>query len=123
LTERKNRHEPRVVLWATGAATRLGAANHDREELDDATAALPTIGGTAEQGITITSDPGTCRTRSASTTSGRTVTPTAQLRAYLGGDGHHYVLAISDVGRTIVLRVTAFNTSVGCNQASSLPAA
>lgn len=81
---------------------------------------LPTIGGTAQQGDTLTSDPGTW-TNAVSFTyqwedcdvNGANCTP------ILNATGTTYLLGASDVGHTIRLVVTAYNTSQGSTAAIS----
>lgn len=100
-----------TVQTANGKATVTSAPTPPIAPPDPVNVTLPTIGGVAEQGQALTSDPGTWQNAVSleyqwedCDSSGNNCSTIA------GATGTTYALQPSDVGHTIRLAVTAFNT-------------
>lgn len=109
-----------AVILASGDLTIPSVPTPPIAPPDPVNVSAPVLSGTAEQGETLTGTQGTWQNAVSFNdqwedcdASGANCTPIA------GATGLSYVLQASDVGHTIVLSVTAFNTSQGQTQAQT----
>lgn len=111
-----------TVATSTGQLTVVSAATPVIALPDPVNLTLPTIGGTAEQGQILTSDPGTWTNAVSFTYQWEDCDATgANCVNIAGATASTYTLAASDVGHTIRLTVTAYNTAQVATAIRSTP--